>query len=115
MADPDAGDIGVVNLSPHSGSELAGRHHCVVLTPRKANIATGRIFQCPITSVAKGSNFELEYKQQIGKKTRGYLVISEMKSIEYISRGFEFVKPYEKADQNIINEIWRLFLFWVQP
>jgi mRNA interferase MazF len=91
---PDRGDLVITNFSPQAGHEMAGRHHCLVLSEQRFSVATGLMMCCPITSQIKGSPFEVVLPA--GLKTRGCVVASEVRTQDYFARGVRFI---EKAPE----------------
>ena len=97
---PDRGDIVVTNFSPQSGHEMAGRHHCLVLSEQKFSVATGLMVGCPITRQVKGSPFEVVLLPQL--RTKGCVVASEVRTQDYLARGVRFV---EKAPDVVLRSV----------
>jgi len=97
---PDRGDILFVNFSPHAGSEMAGDHPCIVLSTARYSVATGWMVACPITSQIKGSPFEVILPSTL--KTKGCVVASEIRTLDYLSRGVRFV---EKAPATLLHDV----------
>jgi mRNA interferase MazF len=97
---PERGDIVITNFSPQTGQEMAGRHHCLVLSEQKFSVATGLMVGCPITSQVKGSPFEVVVPA--GFKTRGCVVASEVRTQDYLARGVQFV---ERAPDIVLRSV----------
>jgi mRNA interferase MazF len=97
---PERGDIVITNFSPQAGHEMAGRHHCLVLSAQRFSVATGLMVGCPITSQIKGSPFEVVLPA--GFKTRGCIVASEVRTQDYLARGVQFV---EKAPDAVLRAV----------
>lgn len=97
---PDRGDIVFTNFSPQIGSEMRGDHPCIVLSTARFSIATGWMVACPITSQIKGSPFEVTLPAQL--KTKGCVVASEIRTLDFLARGVRFV---EKATPALLQAV----------
>jgi len=47
---PDRGHFIYLDFTPHAGTQRAGRRPALVLYPIQYNVATGRVFACPVTN-----------------------------------------------------------------
>lgn len=97
---PDRGDIFLLDLSPQAGSEMAGEHRVLVLSERNFNVGTGCFIACPITTKIKGSPFEVVIPLEL--KTRGCVLASEVRTMDYIARNAKFI---EKSPSNLIVDV----------
>ena len=97
---PDRGDILFVNFTPHAGSEMAGSHPCLVLSTARFSVATGLMVGCPITSKVKCSPVEVILPNHL--KTKGCVVASEIKTLDYLTRGVRFV---EKGTPTLLQDV----------
>jgi mRNA interferase MazF len=97
---PDRGDIVFTNFSPQSGSEMAGDHPSLVLSTARFSVSTGWMVACPITSKVKGSPFEVVLPAQL--KTKGCVVASEIRTLDYLIRGVRFI---EKAPTTLLQDV----------
>ncbi|MFH7812580.1 MULTISPECIES: type II toxin-antitoxin system PemK/MazF family toxin [Acetobacter] len=100
---PERGDIFLLDLSPQAGSEMAGEHRVLVLSERNFNVGTGCFIACPITTKIKGSPFEVVIP--LGLKTRGCVLASEVRTMDYIARNAKFI---EKAPATLIDNVTAL-------
>jgi mRNA interferase MazF len=97
---PDRGDILFTNFSPQSGTEMSGGHPCLVLSTARFSVATGWMVACPITSKVRGSPFEVILPTHL--KTKGCVVASEIRTLDYLTRGVRFV---EKATPTLLTNV----------
>lgn len=86
---PDRGHFIFLNFTPHAGSEQGGRRPALVLSPLAYNIATGRVFACPITNQVKGSAFEVRLLP--GGRLTGVILADQLRNLDWLSRSAEFV------------------------
>ena len=100
---PERGDIVFANLSPQSGTEMAGQHPCIVLSERTFSVATGWMVVCPITSKVKGSPFEVVLPPHL--KTKGCVVASEIRTQDYAARGARHVEKTSAAFMQSVQAI----------
>jgi mRNA interferase MazF len=97
---PDRGDIILIELSPQTGTEMAGEHRAIVLSEQIFSIATGWVVVCPITTKIKGSPFEVQIPR--GLKAHGCIVASELRTMDYIARRAKFM---EKAPLALLQQV----------
>jgi mRNA interferase MazF len=97
---PEKGDFVVVTFDPQSGHEQKGRRPALVVSNESFNHATGLTMLCPITNI----NRRIPFHVNVGVKSSltGYVMVEQMKSIDYKSRKVKFV---EKADVNVLNDV----------
>ena len=97
---PEKGDFIIATFDPQSGHEQKGRRPALVISNSLFNEATGLTIVCPITNTNRNIPFHIE----ISEKTSltGFIMVEQVKSIDYISRRVKFI---EKADDNILNEV----------
>ncbi|MGE5607050.1 MAG: type II toxin-antitoxin system PemK/MazF family toxin [Bacteroidota bacterium] len=101
---PSQGDIIWLNFTPQSGHEQMGKRPALVISNDFFNWKTGFAFVCPITSTHK--SYPLHVKLIATKKINGFIMVEQSKSIDYRSRGAEFI---EKAGPEIIDEVLARF------
>ena len=96
---PKRGDIIFTNFDPSAGHEQANKRPALVLSPEPFNKQIQLALVAPITSRVRGHGFEV----LLGKDTRtqGVVLCQQVKTIDYESRGAEFI---EEAPQKVINE-----------
>jgi len=97
---PDRGHFIFLNFTPHAGSEQGGRRPALVLSPLAYNIATGRMFACPITNQVKGSAFEV--RVPAGARLTGVILADQLRNLDWLARNAEFVSH---ADNGTVLEV----------
>lgn len=98
--DPERGDIVLINWSPQAGTEMKDSHRAIVLSERAFNVATGWIVACPITTKIKGSPFEVAIPPSM--KAHGCVVASELRTMDYLTRGAKFM---ERAPRQLVQAV----------
>jgi len=97
---PDQGDIIWLEFNPQSGHEQKGRRPALVISNYFFNMQTGLSFVCPITSVKR------KYPLHVGIDScngiSGYVMVEQVKSVDYQSRNAEYVG---KAPEILLNEV----------
>lgn len=100
---PERGDIIWLNFDPQSGHEQKGKRPVVVLSPKEYNEKTGLGLFCPITSKIKDYPFEVKIQN---KKISGAALSDQIKSLDWRTRGVEFIiKSSSETINEIINKI----------
>lgn len=97
---PARGDIIMLDFTPQSGREQAGRRPALVLSPQDYNSRVGLMLVCPITSQRKEYPFEVWTGPRA--KTRGVILSDHLKSLDWRARNAKFV---EKVYANTLNEV----------
>ncbi|MEW6243088.1 MAG: type II toxin-antitoxin system PemK/MazF family toxin [Bacillota bacterium] len=97
---PAQGDIIWLNFTPQSGHEQAGKRPALVISNDFFNKQTGLAVVCPITSTQK--NYPLHVKAEGCKKITGYIMVEQVRSVDYASRDARFI---EKAPGGILAEV----------
>ena len=100
LYEPDRGDIVMVEFSPQSGREQAGRRPALVISPHSYNSKVGLMIACPITSKLKGYSFEVLVPSSA--KIHGAILVDHIKSLDWNARSVQFV---EKISGNVLNEV----------
>ena len=96
---PKQGDFVILTFDPQSGHEQQGRRPALVVSHRLFNIHTGLAMVCPITNTNKAIPFHVKVPDQ--SSLSGYVMVEQLKSVDYTSRGITFV---EKAPEAVLNE-----------
>ena len=96
---PEQGDIVVLTFDPQSGHEQKGRRPAVIISNKVFNKHLGLAYACPITNSKRDFPFHVEVGSE---QITGFIMVEQMKSIDYKSRKIKFI---EKANQETINEI----------
>jgi len=96
---PQQGDIVALNFDPQSGHEQKGRRPAIIISNKIFNKHLGLSFACPITNTKRNFPFHIEVQSE---NITGFIMVEQMKSIDYNSRNIKFI---EKANQATINKI----------
>ena len=97
---PENGDFVVLSFSPKSGHEQMGRRAALVISRTMFNRHTGLAMVCPITSTLRNISFHVAIPE--GQPVSGYIMVEQIKSVDYISR---YVKRVSKAPKSVLNEV----------
>jgi mRNA interferase MazF len=97
---PEKGDFIVLTFDPQSGHEQRGRRPALVISNSLFNKATGLAIVCPITNTNRNIPFHIEVAKTAS--LTGFIMVEQVKSIDYISRRIKFI---EKAGDKILNEV----------
>lgn len=97
---PQKGDFIILTFDPQSGHEQKGRRPAIVISNYLFNKHTGLAIVCPITNTFRNIPFHVEIPEH--SSLSGYIMVEQIKSVDYISRQAKFV---EKAERNVINEV----------
>ena len=97
---PQKGDFVVVTFNPQSGHEQKGRRPALVVSNSLFNNHTGFALLCPITNTNRKYPFHVAITK--GTKTTGFIMVDQIKSINYVTRKVKFI---DKAPSNILNEV----------
>lgn len=104
---PDRGDLIMLDFTPQSGHEQAGRRPALVLSPSRYNAAAGLALVCPITNQQKGYPFEVLLAK--GGSVTGVVLADQAKSIDWRARQAEKVARADRAtQQSVIRHIGQL-------
>jgi mRNA interferase MazF len=98
---PGRGHLVYLDFTPHAGSEQGGRRPALVLSPLEYNVATGRVFACPITNQVKGSPFEVAISRGAG--ITGVILADQMRNLDWLARNAEF---HSIADTTTVMEVF---------
>ena len=96
---PNRGDVVLLDFTPQTGHEQAGRRPALVLSPVEYNRKVGLMLCCPITSQSKDYPFEVELS---GLRTYGVVLSDQIKSLDWNARRVELK---EKAPATIVQEV----------
>ena len=96
---PERGDIIWLNFPLSKGHEQSGRRPAIILSPWEYNHLTELAIVCPVTSKAKGYNFEVPV-QISGKES--VVLSDQIKSIDWKNRNPDFIT---KSEQPVIGEV----------
>ena len=96
---PQQGDIVILDFDPQSGHEQKGRRPAIIISNKTFNKYLGLAFTSPITNTKRDFPFHIKVQSQ---NITGYIMVEQMKSIDYNARNIKFV---EKVHQKTINQI----------
>jgi len=97
---PEKGDIVWLNFSPQSGHEQMGRRPAIILSNNLFNKKTGLAMVCPITSTNRHFPLHIEIKEL--SRIKGFVMIEQIKSVDFKSRNVEFI---EKSNEELLNDV----------
>ena len=97
---PGKGDFIIVSFDSQAGHEQRGRRPALVVSNTLFNRHTGLVMVCPITNTNRDIPFHVEVSDRLS--LTGYVMVEQMKSIDYVSRRVKFV---EKAPQTVIDDV----------
>lgn len=97
---PQKGDIILLDFTPQSGKEQAGKRPALVLSPKEYNGRVGLMLACPVTSQPKGYPFEVLLPKKL--KTKGVILADHIKSLDWKSRNAYFL---EKLPKESLREV----------
>lgn len=96
---PKKGDFVIVTFDPQSGHAQQGRPPLVV-SNTLFNRHTGLAMVYPITNTNRAMPFHVKVPGQ--SSLTGYIMVEQIKSIDFASRKIKFV---EHTPQSILNEV----------
>ena len=97
---PDQGDLIWLNFDPSSGKEIMKKRPAFVISKKAFNEHTRMAIVAPITSTIRGIKLEIVLPAK--HKTKGAILVYQLKSIDFIQRKAAFI---EKVPDNIIKEV----------
>ena len=97
---PKKGDLVIVSFYPQSGHEQKGRRPALVISNTLFNKHTGLAIVCPITNTYRNFPFHVKIPDQ--SSLTGYIMVEQVKSIDFVSRKVIYV---EQAPLKIINKV----------
>lgn len=102
---PNKGDLIWLDFTPQSGHEQKGKRPALVISNNFFNNKTGLAIVCPITSTKR--DFPLHVEINSCRGISGFIMIEQVKSIDFTARNVEFI---EQAPPPLVNEVLsRLF------
>ena len=96
---PKQGDIVALSFDPQSGHEQKGRRPAIIISNETFNKHLGLAFACPISNTQRDFPFHIKVKSE---NITGYIMVEQMKSIDYNSRAVKFI---ERADEETLQHI----------
>ena len=97
---PEKGDFIIATLDPRSAHEQKGRRPALVISNTLFNEHTGLAIVCPITNTDRNFPFHVKVADQ--SSITGYVMVEQVKSVDFVSRKVRFVK---KAPSDVLNEV----------
>ena len=97
---PRKGDFVILSFDPQAGHEQKGRRPAMVVSNTLFNRHTGLAMVCPITNTFRNIPFHVEIPKELG--IEGYIMVEQIRSIDYNSRKVKFVS---KAPRSVLNEV----------
>ncbi len=92
---PQRGDFVVLTFDPQSGHEQKGRRPALVISNYLFNKHTGLAIACPITNTYRGVPFHIPVP--VKSSLTGYIMVEQVKSIDFVSRGIQFIEKSPQA------------------
>jgi mRNA-degrading endonuclease toxin of MazEF toxin-antitoxin module len=105
---PDRGDIILLSFDPSSGKEIMKRRPSIVISRKVFNAHTGFAVVAPITSKIRNIKLEVILPRQM--KTRGAVVIHQMRSVDFYARDAEFVEPSADVFIKRVSEVAKVII-----
>ncbi len=97
---PKKGDFIIITFNPQSGREQKGRRPAFVVSNDLFNKHTGLAMVCPITNTNRHFPFHIPILKS--RKLTGFIIVEQIKSIDYKTRNAKFI---EKAHKKTLNEV----------
>lgn len=97
---PEKGDFVILSFDPQAGHEQRGRRPALVVSNTLFNRHTGLAMVCPITKTFRNIPFHVTVPDDLS--LTGYIIVEQIKSVDYTSRQAQFV---EKAPEFVLNEV----------
>ena len=97
---PKQGDFVILIFDPQSGHEQRGRRPALVVSNTLFNKHTGLAMVCPITNTNR--SFPLHVAVPSESSLTGYIMVEQIKSVDFVSRKLKFV---EKSSRAVLEEV----------
>ena len=97
---PEKGDFVILTFDPQAGREQQGRRSALVVSNTLFNRHTGLAMMCSITNTRRNIPFHVAVPNE--SSLTGYIMVEQIKSVDYTSRQVKFV---EKAPDFVQNEV----------
>jgi len=97
---PEKGDFVILTFEPRAGHEQKGRRPALVVSNTLFNRHTGLAMVCPITNTFRNIPFHVKVPNE--SSLTGYIMVEQIKSVDYAIRKVKFV---EKAPESVLNEV----------
>lgn len=89
-----------LDFTPQSGREQKGRRSAIIISNDFFNSQTGLCLVCPITSTKR--DYPLHIPIDHCDKMSGYIMVEQIKSVDFMSRNAEFIT---RVSEEQINEV----------
>lgn len=100
---PKKGDIVWIDFNPSTGKEIQKRRPGLVVSRYEFNRKTMFAVICPITSTVK--NIPTRYSLPDNLDTSGQVLISQLKSLDFIERRLKKIENLPLQDMAKINQV----------
>ena len=97
---PEKGDFVRLSFDPQSGYEQKGRRPALVVSNTHFNMRTQLAMVCPVTNTFRNVSFHVKIPSE--SSLTGYIMVEQIKSVDYTSRLVEFT---EKSPNDILDEV----------
>lgn len=97
---PNKEDFIALTFDPQSGHEQKGRRPALVISNTLFNQKTGLAIVCPVTR--KDRNYPFHIKISDSVSLVGFVMVDQVKSVDYNSRKAEFI---EESSAKLLNEV----------
>lgn len=97
---PAKGDFVYLTFDPQSGHEQMGRRPALVISNEIFNRHVGLAVVCPITNTKRNIPFHIAVSE--GASLTGYIMVEQVKSVDFRSRKIRFV---ERASPDTLNDV----------
>ncbi len=106
---PERGDIIWLNFSPTRGHEQGGKRPALVISRSVYNGKTSLVIICPITSRAKGYEFEVALPDT--SNIQGVVLSDHVRSLDWRVRHAKFA---ERASSAVVTQVAELISILAQ-
>lgn len=96
---PEQGDLAWINFDPQAGREQTKNRPGLVITASDFNAATGLLVVCPVTRTERPW---LTRVPLVGTATYGFIMIEQMKSVDWGVRGAAFI---ERVSPELLDDV----------
>lgn len=101
---PKQGDLVWINFDPSVGIEIKKRRPAIVVSTDDFNRLTHSVIVCPTTSTKR--NYEtFPYYELENYKTHGYVVTSQLRTLDYTQRKIEYIEHLRASDLAMIGQL----------
>lgn len=91
---PQKGDFITLSFDPQAGHEQKGRRPALVVSNDLFNKHTGLAMVCPVTNTDR--NFPFHLAVPSGSSLTGFVMVEQVKSIDYTVRRSKFVESVSR-------------------